>query len=50
MFAGWVRAGVPLGGEDDGDGVTWFEADGDGIEMVVSAGLDKMRKKGQGER
>lgn len=49
MFAGWIRARVSLGGEDDGDGVAWFEVDGNGIEMVLSAGLDKVRK-GQGER
>ena len=49
MFAGWIRARVSLRGEDDGDGVAWFEVDGNGIEMVLSAGLDKVRK-GQGER
>lgn len=38
-----------MGGEDDGDGVTWLEVDGNGIEMVSSAGLDKVRKE-QGER
>lgn len=45
MFAGWIRARVTLGGEDDGDGVAWFEVDGNGIEVVLSAGLDKVRKR-----
>lgn len=41
LFAGWVRAGVSLGGEDDGDSVTLFEVDGsNGIKMVMSASLE----------
>ena len=45
-----TSAGVTCRGEDDGDGVAWFELDVDGIKMVLSAGLDhQVRRKGKKE-